>query len=65
MYFMFSYMLRNEIVLVNFDPLKNASSNAAAATTTNLNKNKSPMASPDLLLFMKTNTTFLSCFLLE
>lgn len=63
--FTFSYMLRNEIVLVNFDPLKHATSNAAAVTTINLNNNKSPMASPVLLLFMKTNIIFLSYFLFE
>lgn len=38
------YMFRNEMVLVNFDPLRNASSNTATVIATNINNNKSPIA---------------------
>ena len=40
---MFLYMFRNEMVLVNFDPLRNASSNTTTRAT-NINNNKSPVA---------------------
>lgn len=54
------YTCSDEIVLMNFGPLKNASINATATITTiNLNSNKSPVASPVLLLVMKTNIIFL------
>lgn len=40
---MFLYMFRNEVVLVNFDPLRNASSNTATMIATNISNNKSPI----------------------